>query len=169
MFICPPTPTHSELGFVEQTLFNRDRFFNFTSCKISQTCAHQPDSFFWLFNCLTLLQSSLSLCSWPAYGDHFQFPGWPSGSVFGSLSLSCSLWLSQELSGSGFLSYFSFKSLLGLQGVCSARAASLFVGLVLFLSFQGSLCLTVCVCIGKSGIALHSEPVFTNLTWSSRV
>ena len=147
----------------------RYRFFNFTSCKISQTCAHQPDSFFWLFNCLTLLQSSLSLCSWPAYGDHFQFPGWPSGSVFGSLSLSCSLWLSQELSGSGFLSYFSFKSLLGLQGVCSARVASLFVGLVLFLSFQGSLCLTVCVCIGKSGIALHSEPVFTNLTWSSRV
>ena len=95
MFICPPRLHILSLGLLNKLCSARYRFFNFTSCKISQTCAHQPYSFFWLFNCLTL-QS----CSWPAYGDQFQFPGWPSGSVFGSLSLSCSLWLSQELSGS---------------------------------------------------------------------
>ena len=88
MFICPPTPTHSELGFVEQTLFNRDRFFNFTSCKISQTCA-QSDIFTWLmFNCLSLFQSSLSLCSLACYGDQFQFPGWLSGSLLLKLANS---------------------------------------------------------------------------------
>ena len=100
MFICPPRLHILSLGLLNKLCSTRYRFFNFTSCKISQTCA-QSDFFTWLmFNWLTLLQSSLSLCSWPAYGDQFQFPGWPSGSVFGSLSLSCSLWLSQELSGS---------------------------------------------------------------------
>ena len=85
----PPTPTHSELGFVEQTLFNRDRFFNFTSCKIIRTCA-QSDSFTWLmFNCLTLFQSSLSLCSWACLW-------WPDSN---SQAGSSALWLSLTQTG----------------------------------------------------------------------
>ena len=31
MFICPPTATHSELGFVEQTLFNTKQTASSTS------------------------------------------------------------------------------------------------------------------------------------------
>ena len=164
MFICPPTPTHSELGFVEQTLFNT-KHTAFSTSPAAKSARHVLTSLIPSSGlCLTALLSSSP--AWACVLGLLMVTSFSSQA--GPVAQSSAPCLSPAHSGS-LRNSLALESLLGLQGVCSARAASLFVGLVLFLSFQGSLCLTVCVCIGKSGIALHSEPVFTNLTWSSRV
>ena len=122
----PPRLHILSLGLLNKLCSTRYRFFNFTSCKISQTCAQLTSLIPSSGLCLTALLSSSP--AWACVLGLLMVTSFSSQA--GPVAQSSAPCLSPAHSGSlrnSLALDFSFKSLLSLQGICSARAAALFI------------------------------------------